>query len=258
MVVFGTGNAVAVAVGGARRLGGMIFSAGLGVGRQMIAGLAMVLAAFRRRRHFDVGGGNFGGFVVLLVDVLVGFFWRFLLRRGRFDGGNRGRGFRDLRGGLLRRCVFPRNLLAQAVVAVQGFGWRTPGGFAWLFLGGQFVAGQRLGAHRIARAIGAGIAVAVATAAATTPAGAMVGIGVGGARVTLFFGDQRLPVGDRDLVIVGMDFGERQEAVAVAAVIDERRLQRRFNPGDFGEVNVTAKLLAVSGLEVEFFDAVAA
>ena len=99
---------------------------------------------------------------------------------------------------------------------------------------------------------------AVAAAAAAAPAGAMVGIGVGGTRVALFLRDQRLPVGDRDLVVVRMDFGEGQEAVPVAAVIDERRLQRRLNAGDLGEIDVTAKLLAVGGLEVEFLDAVAA
>ena len=44
--------------------------------------------------------------------------------------------------------------------------------------------------------------------------------------------DQRLPVGDRDLVVVGMDFRKGEEAVAVAAVIDERRLQRRLDPRD--------------------------
>ena len=58
-------------------------------------------------------------------------------------------------------------------------------------------------------------------AAAAAPSGAVVGIGVGGALGALFLGDQRLPVGDRDLVVVGMDFRKRQEAVAVAAVIDE-------------------------------------
>jgi hypothetical protein len=31
-----------------------------------------------------------------------------------------------------------------------------------------------------------------------------------------------------------MDFGKGQEAVAVAAIIDERRLQRRFDPGYLG------------------------
>ena len=76
-----------------------------------------------------------------------------------------------------------------------------------------------------------------------------------GARVGL---DQRLPVGDRDLVIVRMDFGERQEAVAVAAVLDERRLQRRLDPRHLGEIDIAAKLFAVRGLEIEFLDAVAA
>ena len=55
-----------------------------------------------------------------------------------------------------------------------------------------------------------------------------------------------------------MDFRERQEAVAVAAVIDEGRLQRRLDARDLGEIDVAAKLLAVGGLEVEFLDAVAA
>ena len=70
--------------------------------------------------------------------------------------------------------------------------------------------------------------------------------------------DQRLPVGDRDLVVVRVDFGERQEAVAVAAILDERRLQRRFDPRYLGEIDIAAKLFAVRGLEIEFFDAVAA
>ncbi len=118
-----------------------------------------------------------------------------------------------------------------------------------------FVGGERFALHHLARAVGAALAVTVAPA---TPVGAVIGIGVGGAVVALFFLDQRLPVGDRNLVVVGMDFGERQEAVAVAAVIDEGRLQRRLHARDLGEIDVTAKLLAVSGLEVEFLDAVAA
>ena len=119
------------------------------------------------------------------------------------------------------------------------------------------LGGERLALHHVAvaRAVGAALAVTVAPAA---PAGAVIGVGIGGAVVALFLGDQRLPVGDRDLIVVGMDFGERQEAVAVAAVIDERRLQRRLNARDLGEIDVTAKLFAVSGLEVEFLDAVAA
>jgi len=45
---------------------------------------------------------------------------------------------------------------------------------------------------------------------------------------------QRLPIGKGDLVIVGMNFGEGQEAVAIAAVIDERGLQRRLDPRNLG------------------------
>ena len=37
--------------------------------------------------------------------------------------------------------------------------------------------------------------------------------------------DQGLTVGDRNLIVVGMDFAEGQETMAVAAIFDERRLQ---------------------------------
>ena len=49
-----------------------------------------------------------------------------------------------------------------------------------------------------------------------------------------FFGEQRVTVGLGDLVIIGVDLAEREEAVAIAAVIDERRLERRFDPRHFG------------------------
>ena len=55
-----------------------------------------------------------------------------------------------------------------------------------------------------------------------------------------------------------MDFAEGQEAVAVAAVIDEGGLQRRLDARYLGEIDVAAKLLAVGGFEVEFLDAIAA
>ena len=54
---------------------------------------------------------------------------------------------------------------------------------------------------------------------------------------------QRLPVGDRDLVIVGMNFGEGQEAVAIAAIVDEGRLQRRLHARHLGEIDIAPKLL---------------
>ncbi len=58
------------------------------------------------------------------------------------------------------------------------------------------------------------------------------------------FGHQLLAVGDRDLVVVGVDFVEGQEAVTITAVFDESRLQRRFDAGHLGEVDISAKLFA--------------
>jgi hypothetical protein len=70
--------------------------------------------------------------------------------------------------------------------------------------------------------------------------------------------DQRLTVGDRNLIVVRMDFAERKEAVAISAVFDECSLQRRFDAGNLGQIDVTAQLFALSGFEIKFLDAVAA
>ena len=81
--------------------------------------------------------------------------------------------------------------------------------------------------------------------------GAGVGLGLGlGFRFGLL-GQQRLPVGDRDLVVVGMDFAEGQEAVAVAAVVDEGRLQRRLHARHLRQVDVAAQQLARGQFVVE-------
>ena len=66
--------------------------------------------------------------------------------------------------------------------------------------------------------------------------------------------EQSLTVGDRDLIVIGMDFAEGEEPVAVSAVFHEGRLERRFDAGDLGEIDIPAQLLPVSGFEVEFFD----
>ena len=89
-------------------------------------------------------------------------------------------------------------------------------------------------------------------------AGAALDLVLGVPMRPLFLFNQRLPVRDRDLIIVRMDFRERQESVAIAAVIDEGGLERRLYPRDLGEIDVAAQLAAVRGLEVEFLDAVAA
>nr|WP_308285215.1 hypothetical protein [Bradyrhizobium ivorense] len=105
-------------------------------------------------------------------------------------------------------------------------------------------------------------AVAVATAAGVAMAGAAAMTAV----LVLFLGlamralvglNQRLTVGDRDLIVVGMNFAEGQEAVAIAAIFDEGGLQRRLYARDLGEINVAAQLLALGGLEIKLFDSIA-
>ena len=101
------------------------------------------------------------------------------------------------------------------------------------------------------------------TAAART---AVPGASAGGPVFVLLFGlamgalfgfDQGLTVRDGNLVVVGMDFAEGEKAVAVAAIFDEGRLQRRLYTRDLCEVDVAAQLLALGGLEIKLFDAVA-
>lgn len=70
--------------------------------------------------------------------------------------------------------------------------------------------------------------------------------------------DQGLTVRNRDLVIVRMDFAEREKAVTVAAVFNEGGLQRRLYARDLGEIDIAAKLFALGGLEIKLFDTVSA
>ena len=55
-----------------------------------------------------------------------------------------------------------------------------------------------------------------------------------GARLGALLGQQRFAVGHRNLLVVRVNFAERQEAVAVAAVIDEGRLERGLHAGHLG------------------------
>jgi len=107
--------------------------------------------------------------------------------------------------------------------------------------------------HAIALAATACVAVARAAAVGT-----IFGFFLGLAMGALIGFDQRLTIGDRDLIIVGMDFAEGQEAMAVAAIFDEGRLQRRLYARDLGEIDVSTKLFALGGLEVKLFDTIAA
>ena len=77
-----------------------------------------------------------------------------------------------------------------------------------------------------------------------------VGAGLLGAGFLLLQRDQPFTVGDRDLVVVGMDLAEGEKPVPVAAIFDERRLQAGFDPDDLGEVDVALELLLRRGLYV--------
>ena len=46
--------------------------------------------------------------------------------------------------------------------------------------------------------------------------------------------------------------------MAVAAIVDEGCLERRFDPRHLGEIDVALQLLALSAFVVEFLDSVAA
>jgi len=107
----------------------------------------------------------------------------------------------------------------------------------------------------VAMAAPARIAVARAAAAVV---GAVLALFLGLAVRTLVGLDQRLTVGDRDLIVVGMDFAEGEEAVTVATIFNEGGLQRRLYARDLGEVDIAAKRFAVGGFEIKFFDAVTA
>ena len=75
------------------------------------------------------------------------------------------------------------------------------------------------------------------------------------ALVPLLLREQAFAVGDGDLIVVGVDFAEREEPVTVAAVIDECGLQRRFDADDFSEVDVAFDLLLCRCLYIKFLKA---
>ena len=99
-----------------------------------------------------------------------------------------------------------------------------------------------------------GLVVATATTAAAMAAFVFLFLLV----LARFFLKQGLTVGDGDLVIVRVDFGEGEEPVPVTAIFDESRLKGRFDPCDLGEIDIAAERFPGRGLEVEFLDPVTA
>ena len=77
-----------------------------------------------------------------------------------------------------------------------------------------------------------------------------IGLGTQG----LFFGQQCFAVGDRNAVVIGMDFAERQETVTITAVIYKGGLERRLDLGDLCEIDIALELRLSGGFVVEFFD----
>ena len=77
-----------------------------------------------------------------------------------------------------------------------------------------------------------------------------------GLRISGLFGQQFFTVRGRDLVIVGVNFRKRQKSVPVAAIVDKGRLQRRFDPDDFGQIDISGELTFVEVFVIEFLDLV--
>src|SRR5215468_4381281 len=144
-----------------------------------------------------------------------------------------------LRLGLRRRWLRLRHSRGRRLVQ-PAFVRRSLGCFARKLFGGK-----RLALHHVEVAMAFSGAMPMTAAAS----GAVFGVSISRPLIALFLCDQRLAVGDRDLIVIGMNFRERQKAMTVAAVVDEGRLQRRLNARDLGEVDVTAKLLAVGAFE---------
>ena len=116
-------------------------------------------------------------------------------------------------------------------------------------------AGDFAGFHRVARLCLLGLG-ATAVAAATATVSAVPLVVLFGPRKGALLIQQRLTVCHRDLVVIRMNLGEGEKAVAIAAVIDECRLKRGFDARYLGKVDVAGKLTFVNSLKVEFFNLV--
>ncbi|GJE72837.1 hypothetical protein CHKEEEPN_4398 [Methylorubrum podarium] len=123
--------------------------------------------------------------------------------------------------------------------------------------GNRVVLGDRVGQsllrlHRVVGTGAAGLGPAPARAAAPRRAALLaLAVLLLLARLGL---DQSEAVGHRDLVVVGVDLVEGEEAVAVAAVLDEGRLERGLHAGHLGEIDIAPQRPAVGRLEIKFLD----
>src|SRR5262245_10032884 len=84
---------------------------------------------------------------------------------------------------------------------------------------------DRLAGNYLVGAFRAALTVSAPAAVTAVAAAPVVGFGPSRPVHALLFLEQRLPVGNGDLIVVRMNFREGEEAVAIAAVVDEGRLQ---------------------------------
>ncbi len=104
----------------------------------------------------------------------------------------------------------------------------------------RLLASRRLDRFARDRLVAAPMACSTMARMLVPHAGPAVSLGLSVAVRAFLLGNQRLPIGHRDLVVVGMDFAERQEPVAIATIIDEGGLERRLDPRDLGEIDISS------------------
>ena len=94
----------------------------------------------------------------------------------------------------------------------------------------------------------------VATAAAASLTGGfflLLPLGLG------FLLEERLSIGDRDLVIIRMNLGEGKKTMAISAIVDESGLERGLYAGDLGKIDIPTERPLAGGFEVKFLYAIA-
>ena len=145
-------------------------------------------------------------------------------------------------------------LLGAAVVMIHQFhprnGLRGDGGVEGAGAFGQHAGGRGVApGPRGAVALGAARLGPLAAFGLATLARVLLGLGGGSGGALLL--QQGAAILGRDLVIVGVNLGKGEEAVAVAAIVHEGRLQRGFDPRHLGEIDVSGELPFVDRLEIE-------
>ena len=194
-----------------------------------------------------LGGADFLGHVLVgdRLDGLVAV-GRGLVRRGiGVVAVVAGLGFAGRVIAAVFACVVSAGVVAAILV---GAPFRVVAARFRLFVRRLILGRLILGGHRVTRTR---LGRARTAALAALP---RVLLGLGGLGRLALFLDQGAAVGGGDLVIVGVDFREGQEAVAVAAVFDEGGLQRRFDPRHLRQVDVAGKLALVQRFKVELLD----